>query len=623
MAMEGYSSDQIDQMYQKLIAHRPDLKSYKSSMKAAVLLEKVNCKVDIGKVLKSGFNDTWLPLGRRIIPPNFGPGARHRLADEQRQLLTDYFTISDSKDKWPYDHYNLSQRAVDDETGFPASLVLKDTLGSADFGAPTYVAAVEHSSPFSASGSVYALKRIERKRDTFSNAKAQMRYIQGELEALRKIRHRHCIRLVASYTEPHHVGILMYPVADYNLLQYLDRFHTANGGGDSFELARFFGCLATTLSLLHNKYRIRHKDIKPENILVKRSPMGQNMILFTDFGLALDWEEKGHTTTQEETFRSPKYCAPEAAADKERNSQTDIWSLGCVFLEMITVLKGKERKLVDDMMKSYGHEYFRLCPTGIDALISYLRNEVSRCGNAPLDWIKTMLQQDKDRRPFSEDLVDTIVKTKPEGRLVFCGPCCTTPDDDDDDEDSGYGGDLGPYQQEHTSPISGPATARPEETPMLDPPTGALATPPLQLEPKPNLANSTAAQSRWFIRVFEQDAPGREELHYVEVVRHPGSPRNWISPAMVQQLRLAAGNGQRYCSLVFQGVRFRSNRIVRVSWVGKDMDRFRRSDFSIAETRAGKWPFQLLVGAEFIRSFGASDVFFRTPGESQLGQYLT
>lgn len=441
MTMDGYTQDQIVQMYQDLLALRPDLKGYKSSAKAALLLEKLNCPVDIGLVLKSGLNDTWLPLGRGIIPPNFGPGAGKRLAKEQRQLLTDYFAINDSKDSWPCDHHNLSQSAVDDHTGFPASLALKNALGMNDFGAATYVAAVEHSSPSSASRAVYALKRIARKRDTFSNAQAQMRYIQGELEALRKIRHRHCVRLVASYTEPYHVGILMHPVADYNLLQYLDEFHQNNGNAS--ELARFFGCLATTLSQLHNKYFIRHKDIKPQNILVKRDPTGRNMILFTDFGIALDWADSGHTTTQEETFRSPKYCAPEAAADEDRNTQTDIWSLGCVFLEMITVLKGKERKFVDDTMKSHGNEYFRLCPEGVSALISHLRQDESKCGNAPLDWTERMLQKDKRRRPFSKDLVDTIFKAKSDGRLVFCGPCCAVPDDEDDEDSDD---DLGAYR---------------------------------------------------------------------------------------------------------------------------------------------------------------------------------
>lgn len=171
-------------------------------------------------------------------------------------------------------------------------------------------------------------------------------------------------------------------------------------------------------------------------------------------------------------------------------------------------------------------------------------------------------------------------------------------------------------QQEQPSPQLEPATVRPEETPpvLQDLPTRTLARPPLQLETAPSPA---PAQARWFIRVFEQDVLDREDLHYVEVTQHPSNQRNWISPAMVQRLHLTVGEGQRFYSLVYQGVSFRSNKIVRVSWVGKDTQKCRRSEFSIAESGTREWPFQLLVGGKFLDSFGGSSVFFREPQEGQ------
>jgi len=38
---------------------------------------------------------------------------------------------------------------------------------------------------------------------------------------------------------------------------------------------------------------------------------------------------------------TPRYCAPEVADYLPRSYPSDIWSLGCVFLEMLSVVKGE------------------------------------------------------------------------------------------------------------------------------------------------------------------------------------------------------------------------------------------------------------------------------------------
>jgi serine/threonine protein kinase len=83
--------------------------------------------------------------------------------------------------------------------------------------------------------------------------------------------------------------------------------------------------------------RIRHKDIKPQNVLVK----GYQVFL-TDFGISLDWSELNQSTTSGPAIRTLHYCAPEVADFMPRNSLSDVWSLGCVFLEIWTALKGEK-----------------------------------------------------------------------------------------------------------------------------------------------------------------------------------------------------------------------------------------------------------------------------------------
>ena len=99
-------------------------------------------------------------------------------------------------------------------------------------------------------------------------------------------------------------------------------------------LWKAYGCLASGLAFIH-KQTIRHKDIKPQNILIH-----QGNVLFTDFGISVDFSEHGRSTTtgHPQSF-TRKYCAPEVANWDKRNSKSDVFSLGCVYAEILDALQ--------------------------------------------------------------------------------------------------------------------------------------------------------------------------------------------------------------------------------------------------------------------------------------------
>lgn len=155
-----------------------------------------------------------------------------------------------------------------------------------------------------------------------------------EIEIMQKLNHPHIARFVAAYyeNERHSLNILMTPVAQCNLRQYL-----ADPGrwpDKRDDLPRWFISLASALEYMHS-LSCRHKDIKPANILI----YGRDVLL-SDFGTSHDFSMEDNSESYGGGLMTPKYSAPEVAMKQTRGRKADIFSLGCVYIEMITVELG-------------------------------------------------------------------------------------------------------------------------------------------------------------------------------------------------------------------------------------------------------------------------------------------
>ena len=205
--------------------------------------------------------------------------------------------------------------------------------------------------------------------------------------------------------------------------------------------------------------RIRHRDIKPENILVKN-----DRVYLTDFGIALDWESLGRSTTTEDAGKTWIYCAPEVAHYERRNLSSDIWSLGCVFLEMTTVLKGRSiTEIQEYFTKLHGSYRFYKCKTGIVGWAKILRASDLQSDNLPLKWISCMLRIPPESRPSAEDLYQEITSQAQmnEGEAQhFIGDCCIDCSirDSDSDSDAQSDPDTDSWDENHGDEPTPPLT---------------------------------------------------------------------------------------------------------------------------------------------------------------------
>jgi ABC-type multidrug transport system ATPase subunit len=93
--------------------------------------------------------------------------------------------------------------------------------------------------------------------------------------------------------------------------------------------------LAVAQALSHAHRRgIVHRDIKPANILLEDRDGGEHAWL-TDFGIA-KLLTGFDLTVQGAVLGTPSYMSPEQATGKTVDARTDLFSLGCVAVELIT-----------------------------------------------------------------------------------------------------------------------------------------------------------------------------------------------------------------------------------------------------------------------------------------------
>jgi eukaryotic-like serine/threonine-protein kinase len=155
-------------------------------------------------------------------------------------------------------------------------------------------------------------------------------------------RFRREIRVAANLVHPHIVPLLSAGDADglpYYTMPYIE--------GESLrarlrrdqrlsvaEATRLAQEVAGALDYAHRQ-GIVHRDIKPENILLHE---GHAMVM--DFGIAraVTQSATGDTLTQiGVAIGTPTYMSPEqAAADPDVDARADVYSLGCVFYELLT-----------------------------------------------------------------------------------------------------------------------------------------------------------------------------------------------------------------------------------------------------------------------------------------------
>lgn len=255
----------------------------------------------------------------------------------------------------------------------------------------------------------YARKRVLRGRDTEENRASQIALI-NELNNMKRLSHIHLVKIMSSYTDDEYISYLMEPVANCTLAEFLAMPEAINPG-DKTVLKTFYGCLAGAVNYIHQS-KIRHRDLTARNILIK-----QDQVYVGDFGSAYNSSHRqGSATRHFYTPVSQDYMAPEVAKREERDSKSDMFSLGVIFLEMTTRLLNRSiselRKTLQNHAKknksNSSHVHANL-PAAVGWLNELSRSNSVEHDNEPLAWVRFLIQEKPTNRPSAVGLMKDIL----------------------------------------------------------------------------------------------------------------------------------------------------------------------------------------------------------------------
>lgn len=228
-----------------------------------------------------------------------------------------------------------------------------------------------------------------------------VKILRGDLSDDEKFVRRFQREAIAASSLSHPNIVEMYDVGEddgkyYIVMEYVEGKTLKNlikkrGGLTLPEVIDIMTQLTSAISCAHDS-NIIHRDIKPQNVLIKED----GLVKITDFGIAMALNSNELTQTNS-VMGSVHYLPPEQANGKGATVKSDIYSLGIVMFELLTgQLPFKGDNAVEIAIKQMKNQIPSVC--NINSLIPQSVENVilKACAKNPKNRYKNVVEMYND-----------------------------------------------------------------------------------------------------------------------------------------------------------------------------------------------------------------------------------
>ncbi|PVV03848.1 hypothetical protein BB560_001659 [Smittium megazygosporum] len=180
-------------------------------------------------------------------------------------------------------------------------------------------------------GVIMAVKQVDIPTDDLeiqSRRHKMFNALKGEIELLKTLDHKNIVRYLGYESDPKSLYIFLEYVPGGSVKSALSSF----GAFPESLVEYYISQILEGLAYLHNQ-NIIHCDIKGGNILIDHN----GRVKISDFGISKKVDETVFAAKNRLSLQGSVYwMAPEVVKDANYTVKCDIWSLGCLVIEMLT-----------------------------------------------------------------------------------------------------------------------------------------------------------------------------------------------------------------------------------------------------------------------------------------------
>lgn len=142
-----------------------------------------------------------------------------------------------------------------------------------------------------------------------------------------------------------------------------------NAGFSTQQIMKWLAQITVAMMFMHNK-DIEHRDIKTQNIFIS----SDGIIRLGDFGISRKIEKNNDKLKT--AAGTPYFMAPETITGDSYDEKADMWSVGVILYELITLKKPFEGQSIESVFMAIMEKEFEALPAKTDPNLVHIVNRL-------------------------------------------------------------------------------------------------------------------------------------------------------------------------------------------------------------------------------------------------------